>query len=99
MNKELLEKIENLIVKQALQHRYAGFMFNYGDADEKIYSDTQDRNHSESRGSQDGRFTRVPGSQGKGKFHTEGCGSQEKKTYSEYCEGFLYKEHNDTSFD
>ena len=31
IDKEILENIENLIVKKALQKRCADFMFNYGD--------------------------------------------------------------------
>ena len=31
MDKEILEKIENPIVKRALRKRYGNFMFNYGD--------------------------------------------------------------------
>lgn len=34
INKEILENIENPIVKKALQKRCASFMFNYGDSDE-----------------------------------------------------------------
>jgi hypothetical protein len=31
MDKEILEKIENPIVKRAIEKRCGGFMFNYGD--------------------------------------------------------------------
>ena len=90
MKKEEIEQVDNPIVRRALQRRCSNFMFNYGDADEQVYSDSGHNNHTESRGSSDGRYPLERKSQGKGSVGSDGY-------YSEYCEGILYKEYNEHS--
>ena len=78
----------NLILERAIKRRIDGFMFKYGDhTDNDRYDENADG----------GGRGRHPGVQGEGKWTTTGFGTNQKSSYSEYCEGILYKEHNDTS--